>query len=44
MYFKYNIDGPQLNILFKNESENDLEIFLNELNQKNIHYIGIINF
>ena len=38
MYLKCNIDGPQLNILYKNESENDLEIFLNELNQKNIHY------
>ena len=38
MYFKYNIDGPQLNIIYKNESENDLEIFLNELKENNIHY------
>ena len=38
MYLKYNIDGPQENILYKNESENDLEIFLNELKENNIHY------
>ena len=36
MYLKYNIDGPQENILYKNE--NDLEIFLNGLKENNIHY------
>ena len=38
MYFKYNADGPLLNILYTNESENDLEIFLNKLKENNIHY------